>query len=99
MSPCLFNFYAEYIVRNAGLEEAQAEIKIAGRNINNLRYVPVPAGKVDQVPRMCTTQLRKNTTVKEYYNKDGVGRIRHVSTKGRSLTPTLFSILYLYRRA
>ena len=38
MSPCLFNFYAEYIMRNAGLEEAQAEIKIAGRNINNLRY-------------------------------------------------------------
>ena len=39
MSPCLFNFYAEYIMRNAGLEEAQAGIKIAGRNINNLRYV------------------------------------------------------------
>ena len=38
MSPCLFNFYAEYIIRNTGLEEAQAGIKIAGRNINNLRY-------------------------------------------------------------
>ena len=38
MSPCLFNLYAEYIVRNAGLEEAQAGIKIAGRNIKNLRY-------------------------------------------------------------
>ena len=38
MSPCLFNFYAEYIMRNAGLEEAQAGIKIARRNINNLRY-------------------------------------------------------------
>ena len=37
-SPCLFNFYAEYIMRNPGLEEAQAGIKIAGRNINNLRY-------------------------------------------------------------
>ena len=37
MSPCLFNFYAEYIMKNAGLEEAQARIKIAGRNINNLR--------------------------------------------------------------
>ena len=36
--PCLFNFYAEYIMRNAGLEETQAGIKIAGRNINNLRY-------------------------------------------------------------
>ena len=38
LSPCLFNFYAEYIMRHAGLEEAQAGIKIAGRNINNLRY-------------------------------------------------------------
>ena len=39
MSPCLLNFYSEYIMRNAGLEEAQAGIKIARRNINNLRYV------------------------------------------------------------
>ena len=38
LSPCLFNLYAEYIMRNAGLEEAQDGIKIAGRNINNLRY-------------------------------------------------------------
>ena len=38
LSPCLFNLYAEYIMRNAGLEEAQAEIKITRRNINNLRY-------------------------------------------------------------
>ena len=38
LSPCLFNSYAEYVIRNAGLEEAQAGIKIAGRNINNLRY-------------------------------------------------------------
>ena len=39
LSPCLFNLYAEYIMRNAGLDEAQAGIKISGRNINNLRYV------------------------------------------------------------
>ena len=38
LSPCLFNFYAEYIMRNAGLEETQAGIKTAGRNINHLRY-------------------------------------------------------------
>ena len=38
LSPCLFNFYAEYIMRNAGLEEAQTGIKVAGRNINDLRY-------------------------------------------------------------
>ena len=41
LSPCLFNLHAEYIMRNAGLEEAQARIKIAGRNINNLRYADV----------------------------------------------------------
>ena len=41
LSPCLFNFYAEYIMRNVGLEEAQAGIKIAGRNIKNLRYADV----------------------------------------------------------
>ena len=38
LSPCLFDLYAEYIIRNAGLDEAQAGIKISGRNINNLRY-------------------------------------------------------------
>ena len=38
LSPCLFNLYAEYIMRNSGLDESQAGIKIAGRNINNLRY-------------------------------------------------------------
>ena len=38
MPPCLFNLYAEYIIRNAGLDESQAGIKFAGRNINNLRY-------------------------------------------------------------
>ena len=38
LSPCLFNLYVEYIMRNAGLEEVQAEIKIAGRNINKLKY-------------------------------------------------------------
>ena len=38
LSPCLFNFYAEYIMRNAGLKEAQARVKISGRNINNLRH-------------------------------------------------------------
>ena len=38
LSPCLFNFYAEYIMRNPGLDEAQDGIKIAGRNINNIRY-------------------------------------------------------------
>ena len=43
LSPCLFNFYTEYIMRNTGLEEAQAGVKIAGRNINNLRYATLMA--------------------------------------------------------
>ena len=47
MSPCLFDLYAEYIIRNAGLEEAQAEIKIAGRNINNLRCADDTTLKAD----------------------------------------------------
>ena len=41
LSPCLFNLYAEYIMRNARLDEAQAEVKIASRNINNLRYADI----------------------------------------------------------
>ena len=47
LSPCLFNSYADYIMRNTGLKEAQAGIKISGRNINNLRYVydPHPYGR------------------------------------------------------
>ena len=43
LSPCLFNFYAEYIMWNAGLDEAQAGIKIAGRNVNNLKYTTLMA--------------------------------------------------------
>ena len=45
LSPCLFKLYAEYIMRNAGLDEAQAGIKIAGRNINNLKYADDPTLK------------------------------------------------------
>ena len=58
----------------------------------------VPASKVDQVPRTCTAGLRKETKAREIDNKDGFERFRRVSTKGRSLTPTLFSVSYLYRR-
>ena len=51
--PCLFNFYAEYIMRNSGLEEAQAEIKSAGRNIYNLRYA-------DDTTLMAEKKAKKN---------------------------------------
>ena len=54
LPPCLFNSCAEYIMRNAGLEEAQAGIKIAGRNINNLRYADAAAAKSRQsCPTLC----------------------------------------------
>ena len=57
LSPCLFNFYAEYIMRNAGLEEAQAGIKIAGRNINHLRYT-------DDTTLMAESEELKNFLMK-----------------------------------
>ena len=57
LSPCLFNLYAEYIVRNAGLDEAQAGIKIAGRNISNLRYA-------DDTTLMAESKELKNLLMK-----------------------------------
>ena len=68
LSPCLFNLYAEYIMRNAGLEEAQAGIKFAGRNINNLRYT-------DDTTFMAESEVElKNLLikVKEESEKDGL---------------------------
>ena len=63
MSPYLFNFYAEYIMRNAGLEEAQAGIKIAGRNINNLWYAD------DSTVMAESEEELKNLLVKEENEK------------------------------
>ena len=63
--PCLFNLYAEYIMRNAGLEEAQAGIKIAGRNINNLRYV-------DDTTLMAESEEELKMKVKEESEKVGL---------------------------
>ena len=54
LSPCLFNLYAEYIMRNNGLEEAQAGIKIAGRNTNNLRYADAAAAAAKSL-QLCPT--------------------------------------------
>ena len=66
MSPCLFNFYAEYILRNTGLEETQAEIKIAGRNINNLRYA-------DDSTLMAETEELKSLLMKVKVESENVG--------------------------
>ena len=59
LSPCLFNLYAEYIKRNAGLKEAQAGIKIAGRNSNNLRYADdttLMAESEEELKRLCESE-------------------------------------------
>ena len=66
MSPCLFNFYAEYIVRNAGLEEAQAGIKIARRNINHLRYA-------DDTTLMAESEELKSLSMKVKEKSEEVG--------------------------
>ena len=61
LSPCLFNLYAEYIMRNAGLEEAQAGVKISRRNINNLRYADdttLMAESEEQLRRLNETERR-----------------------------------------
>ena len=68
LSPCLLNLYAEYIMRNAGLEEAQAGVKIAGRNISNLRYA-------DDTTLMAESEEELNSLlmkVKEESEKDGL---------------------------
>ena len=66
MSPCLFNFYADYIMRNAGLEETQAGIKIAVRNINSLRYA-------DDTTLMAESEVLKSLLkVKEESEKVGL---------------------------
>ena len=68
LSPCLFNFYAEYIMRDAGLEEAQAGIKIAGRNVNNVRYA-------DDITLMAESEEELKSllvTVKEESEKVGL---------------------------
>ena len=74
MSPCLFNFYAEYIMRNAGLEEAQAGIKIAGRNSNNLRYTDNPTVMAESEKEL------KSLLMKEESEKAGL-KLNNQKTK------------------
>ena len=66
MSPCLFNLYAEYIIRNTGLDEVQAGIKIAGGNINNLRYA-------DDTTRMAESEELKSLLMKVKVESEKVG--------------------------
>ena len=76
LSPCLFNLYAEYIMRNAGLEEAQAGIKIARRNINNLRYV-------DDTTLMAESEEElKNLLMKVKDESEKAGLKRNIQREG-----------------
>ena len=68
LSPCLFNLYAEYIMRNTRLNESQAEIKIAGRNINNLRYADDTTLMADSKEELKSLLMR----VKEESEKPGL---------------------------
>ena len=70
LSPCLFNLYAEYIMRNARLEETQAGVKIAGRNINNLRYADDTALMVESEEEVKSLLM----TVKEESEKVGLAQ-------------------------
>ena len=68
MLPCLFNFCAEYIIQNTGLDESQAEIKIAGRNINNFRYADDTTLKAESEEELKSLFM----TVKEESEKAGL---------------------------
>ena len=68
LSPCLFNFYAAYIIQNARLEEAQVGIKIAGRNINNLRYADDTTFKTESEEKLLSLLMK----VKEESEKAGL---------------------------
>ena len=81
LSPCLFSLYAEYIMRNAGLEEAQAGIKIAGRNINNFRYA-------DNTTLMAESEELKSFLMKEESEKDGL-KLKIQKTKIMASGPSL----------
>ena len=82
LSPCLFNLYAEYIMRNAGLDEVQAGIKIAGRNINNLRYADDTTLKAESEEELKSLLMK----VKEKNEKAGL-KLDIQKTKITASTP------------
>ena len=84
MSPCLFNLCAEYIMKNVGLEEAQAGIKIAGRNINNLRYADDTTLMAESEEELKSLLMK----VKEESEKVGL-KLNIQRTKIRHLVPPL----------
>ena len=84
LSPCLFNFYAEYIMRNARLDEAQAEIKVTGRNMNNLRYTDTTTLMAESKEELKSLWMK----VKEESGKVGL-KINIQKTKSWHSVPSL----------
>ena len=82
LSPCLFNLYSEYVMRNAGLDEAQAGIKIAGRNINNLRYADNTTLMAEREEELKTLLMK----VKEENEKVGL-KLSHQKAKIMASSP------------
>ena len=82
LSPCLFNLYAEYIMRNTGLDEAQAGIKIAGRNISNLRYA-------DDTTLLAESEELKSLLMKVKEDSEKVGLKLNIQTRSWHLVPSL----------
>ena len=85
LSPCLFNLYAEYILRNAGLDEAQSRIKIAGRNTNNLRYADVTTLMAESKVELKILLMK----VKEESEKTGFKLNIQKNTRSWHLVPSL----------
>ena len=85
LSPCLFNLYAEYIMRNSGLEEAQAGIKIARRNINNLRYADNTALMAESEEELKSLLMK----VKEESEEVGLKRSSFRKRRSWYLVPSL----------
>ena len=84
-SPCLFNLYAEYIMRNVGLDEAQAGIKVAGRNINNLRYADDTTVMAESEEELKSLLMK----VKEESEKVGL-KLKHSETKDHGIQSNHF---------
>ena len=95
LSPCLFNFYAEYIMRNVGLEGVQAGIQIAGRNINNLRYADdttlMAESKEELKSLLMKVKVESQKVVKYYKTKS---RNVDIKTKLRSFQEGKFPLMF-----
>ena len=76
MSPCLFNLHAEYIIRNVGLEETQAGIKIAGRNINNLRYADDTTLMAESEEELKNILMKGKRRVEKFTSNSTFGKLR-----------------------